>query len=50
MIWSVAILAATNSDPQVAVSTVACLLVYQWDGVAFTICRHAVTALPVTWS
>ena len=35
MIWSVAILAATNSDPNVAVSTVACLLVCQWDGVAF---------------
>ena len=36
MIWSVAILAATNSDPKVAVSTVACLLVCQWDGVAFS--------------
>ena len=40
--------AATNSDPKVAVSTVACLLVCQWDGVAFTMCKHAVTALPVT--
>ena len=41
---SVAILAATNSEPKVAVSTVDCLLVSQWEGVAFTMCKHAVTA------
>ena len=35
-IWSTAILAATNSDPYVAVSTVACLLEYQSVGVPLT--------------
>ena len=33
MICSVAVLVATNSDPYVAVSTVACFLEYQSTGV-----------------
>ena len=33
MICSVAVLAATNSEPYVAVSTVACFLEYQSTGV-----------------
>ena len=49
-IWSTAILAATNSDPYVAVFTVACLLEYQSVGVPLTMWRMAVTALPVTKS
>ena len=43
-IWSAAILGATNSDPYVAVSTVACLLEYQSVGVPLTMWRMAVTA------
>ena len=49
-IWSTAILAATNANPYVAVSTVACLLEYQPVGVPLTMWRMAVTALPVTKS
>ena len=49
-IWSTAILAATNSDPYVALSTVACLLEYQSVGVPLTLWRMAATALPVTKS
>ena len=33
IIWSVAAFAATNSEPYVAVSTVACFLEYQSTGV-----------------
>ena len=36
MICSVAVLAATNSEPYVAVSTVACFLEYQSTGVLLT--------------
>ena len=36
MICSVAVLAATNSEPYVAVSTVACFLEYQSTGVFLT--------------
>ena len=49
-IWSTAILAATNSDQYVAVSTVACLLEYQSEGVPLTMWRMAVTDLPATKS
>ena len=49
-IWSTAILAATNSDPYVAVSTVACPLEYQSVGVQMAMWRMAVTDLPVTKS
>ena len=49
-VWSTAILAATNSDPYVAVSTVACLLEYKSVGVPLTMWRMAVTALPLTKS
>ena len=49
-IWSTAILVATNSDPYVAVSTVAYLLEYPSVGVPLTMWRLAVTALPVTKS
>ena len=47
MIYSVAILAATNSEPYVAVSTVACFLEYQSTGVLLTKWRHPVKDLPV---
>ena len=47
MICSVAVFAATNSEPYVAVSTVACFLEYQSRGVLLTPCRHAVKDLPV---
>ena len=47
MICSVAVLAATNSDPYVAVSTVACSFEYQSTGVLLTKCRHPVKDLPV---
>ena len=49
-IWSTAILAAPNSDPYVAVSSVACLLEYQCVGVPLTMWRMAVAALQVTKS
>ena len=42
------IIAATNSHPYVAVSTVGCLLEYQSVGVPLMMWRMAVTALPVT--
>ena len=48
MICSVAVLAATNSEPYVAVSTVACFLEYQSTGVLLTEWRrHPVKDLPV---
>ena len=47
MISSVAVLAATNSEPYVAVSTVACFLEYQSTGVLLTKWRHPVKDLPV---
>ena len=40
MICSVAVLAATDSEPYVAVSTVACFLEYQSTGVLLTKWRH----------
>ena len=43
MICSVAVLAATNSEPYVAVSTVACLFEYQSIGVVLMKCNAAVT-------
>ena len=49
-IWSTAILSAANSDPYVALSTVACLLEYQSVGVPLTMWRMTATALPVTKS
>ena len=39
MICSVAVLAATNSEPYVAVSTVACLFEYQSNGVVLMKCN-----------
>ena len=39
--------AATNSEPYVAVSTVACFLEYQSTGVLLTKWRHPVRDLPV---
>ena len=52
MICSVAVLAATNSEPYVDVSTVACLFENQCVGVVLTKCNTAVTNFPVTisWS
>ena len=50
MIWSVAALAATNSEPYVAISTVACFFENQSIGVALTKCNTAVTDFPVTMS
>ena len=47
MIFSVAVIAATNSEPYVAVSTVACFLEYQSTGVLLTKWRHPVRDLPV---
>ena len=47
MICSVAVLAATNSEPYGAVSTVACFLEYQSTGVLLTKWRHPVKDLPV---
>ena len=47
MICSVAVLAATNSKPYVAVSTVACVLEYQSTGVLLIKWRHQVKDLPV---
>ena len=50
MICSVAVLAATNSEPYVAVSTVACLFKNQSVGVVLTKCNTTVTEFPVTMS
>ena len=50
MIISMAILAATNSDPYVEVSTVFCLLEYHLAGVKLTISKIPVTVLLVTKS
>jgi hypothetical protein len=51
MICSVAVLAETNSEPYVAVSTVLCFLEYQSKGVfLFTKCNLPVTDLPVSIS
>ena len=47
MICSVAVLAATNFEPYVAVSTVGCFLEYQSTGVFLTKWRHPVKDLPV---
>ena len=47
MICSVAVLAATNSEPYVAVSTVACFLKYQSTGVLLTKWRYPHKDLPV---
>ena len=47
MICSVAVLAATNSETYVAVSTVACFLEYQSTGVLLTKWRHPVQDFPV---
>ena len=47
MICSVAVLAATNSEPYVAVSTVACYLEYQSTGVLLTKWRNPFKDLPV---
>ena len=43
----VAVLAATNSDPNVAVSTDACFLEYQSVGVLLQKWKHAVSDTPV---
>ena len=43
IICSVAVLAATNSDPYVPISTVACFLEYQSVGVWLQKWRHAVS-------
>ena len=52
IICSVAVLAATNSEPYVAVSTVACFLEYQSVGVWLQMWGHAVRDAPVArqWS
>ena len=47
MICAVAVLAATNSEPYVADSTVACFLEYQSTGVLLMKWRHPVKDLPV---
>ena len=47
IIWSVAVLEATNFDPYVAVSTVACLFEYESMGVWFTKCKQKVRDLVV---
>ena len=47
IICSVAVLAATNSEPYVDVSTVACFLEYQSVGVWLQKWRHAVRDAPV---
>ena len=49
MICSVAVLAATNSEPYVAVSTVACLFENQSVGVVLTKCNTAVTNFPLQY-
>ena len=50
IVCSVAVLAATNSEPYVAVSTVACLFENQSVAVVLTKCDTAVTDFPVTMS
>ena len=50
MIWSTTTLAAINSLPYVAVSTVGCFLQYQSNGVLFMRCEIPVTDLPVRMS
>ena len=50
MICPVAVLAATNSEPYVAVSTVACLFENQSVGVMLTKSNTAVTDFPGTMS
>ena len=50
MIYSVAVLAATNSEPYVAVSAEACLLENQSVEVVLTKCKTAVFDFPVTIS
>ena len=52
MICSVAVLVATNSEPYVAVSKVACVFENQSVGVVLTKCNTAVTKFPVAmlWS
>ena len=47
MICFVAVLAATNSEPYVAVSTVFCFLEYQSTGVLLTKWKHPVKDFPV---
>ena len=47
MICSFAVLARTNSELYVALSTVACFLEYQSTGVLLTKWRHPVKDLPV---
>ena len=47
IICSAAALAATNSEPYVAVSAVACFLEYWSTGVLLTRWRHPVKDLPV---
>ena len=47
MICYVAVLVATNSEPYVAVSTVACFLEYQSTSVLLTKWRHRVEDLLV---
>ena len=47
MICSVAVLAATNSEPYVAVSTLACFFEYQSTSVLLTKWRHPVKDFPV---
>ena len=50
MIGTVAVLAATNSEPYVTVSTVTCHFENQSVGVVLTKCNTAVTNFPVTMS
>ena len=50
MICSVAVLAATNSEPYVAVSTVTCLFENESVGVVLTKCNTTVTDFPDTMS
>ena len=47
MIYSVVVFAATNSEPYVAVSAVACFFEYQSTGDILTKWRHPVKDLPV---
>ena len=47
MICAVAVLAATNSEPYVVVSTVDCFFEYQSTGVLLTIWWHPVKDFPV---
>ena len=47
MICSAAVCEVTNSEPYVAVSTVACFLEYQSAGVLLTKRRYPVKDLPV---